>query len=355
MFTEQDNSSQMLQDSSPRAIFEVQTDAEGNWNLGIPKDLGPGIHRVTVVDEQGMEKDTALFTLEKDVQVIEKIREGLTPAFFYGIIFFLLIILLLAANTLRLMRKAKKRETKNEAMIKQRTTAAIMVIAIVASFIVGGLILFFTGSFNLSTQSESGAVQTSSQEKLEKTAIIHERINGVVLNPYTLLPEAGLRLKMNEVSIDVGEAGRFVFTKVKESEPLTIEHEALKGHELSLYLTPDANSNVFIYFDKKLYGLIVDIFEAEQSQTISQIYNSAANGLQEEMDKLGFVEHYESLYDDKDGDDFSLKIKSMKFVDNYVSSYEISYPRVLQVEFEHENRLNVYSFTYENDAWKLVE
>ena len=62
-----------IQSNQPKAIMNLESDAQGNWEVAIPQDLPPGLHKIIVETEDGQQQDLALFNAPSSSQVINKL------------------------------------------------------------------------------------------------------------------------------------------------------------------------------------------------------------------------------------------------------------------------------------------
>lgn len=337
--------------NQPKAIIEIQTDAQGNWEAQFPQDLSPGLHKIIVETEGGEHHDMALLNLQVRGQSPVESAPVNYEHYLYPVALLTILVLILAVNNLRLMFKAKKDRRKLEKRQNNMTLVTVMVALF--SIFVFCFVAYQSGWF-MSQVSNSGLVEPIYDVPVDKEIGLIN-VNGILLDPLEDVGVAGADLMVKEVSIRTQEGGAYNFSQIPSNSYIRLTHPELKKALLKK-VEVDNVGNMQILFNVGMYNVLMSAIDNESNGQLSKIYEQLPSVIKSKVNEQDFINQYAVDFAPKDLSRQNLVVAQTDKQDAWSSEkYDVLFDKAISVQVEVDDVFVNYYLVYEDGQWKVIK
>ncbi len=343
------------QNNQPKAIVDLESDAQGNWEAVIPQDLPPGLHKVIVETEDGQQQDLALFNMPIRTQTVDKPVAVKDYGFFlYPTAILTLLVLILALNNLRLMVKAKLNKKNLEEKQKRVTY-----ITVLASLLAIGIFIFlaFQANWLGFGKNNSGlpSNRDSNQTKVEKMPAKTVDVRGLVVDPITNLALVGADLSFGDVSIRIQDGGAYVFSQIPEDAEIVITHPQFKK-AVNKKIILDEQGAMDIYLSPDMINALISVVDYESQGKINSIYQQLPEKLINSVTEEEYIGQFVQDFDRSDLSSQKIVIKDLsKQDDAVIEKYSLTLNKAIRVDLEKNDKSITYFLTNQDGSWSVVK
>jgi hypothetical protein len=342
------------QNTQPKAIVDLESDAAGNWEAVIPQDLPPGLHKVIVETEDGQQQDLALFNMPMRTEVVDKPVQVKDYHFFlYPTAILTLLVLILALNNLRLMVKAKLNKRNLEE--KQKRITLITVLASVLAISIFAFLAYQAGWMMNYTQT--GKSIQDNNKKAENIEIPVELIDvrGLIVDPVTNLGLSGADLTVGDVNIRLQDGGAYVFSQIPANSFIRITHPQFKKPIKKSVILDDQGA-MDVYLSADMINALITVIDYESTGQLQNIYQQLPEKLINSMTEEQYLKEYEKNFDRQDLSNQELVIKNIIKSDEVVlDKYSLLLNKAILVELTKSDEVFKYYLTNEDGSWSIVK
>lgn len=329
--------------------FDLQSDASGNWDLMIDKNIPEGPRILMVEDEYGNTDEALIYILKQTQTPSSSENFGLidrvtTMAPEISVITIWSLVILVAISAINMARLAKQADT--EAMGFPRQTkyfGANVVVAIVLVLLAFSAALFFNyklGYFKIVR---------------DKPELIVNKFSGQLLDPVTF---QGIKadLSSGDTTVKTSESGYFVFNQVRADEGVYLTHPALQR---SVTFLPNKKQNgemISWYFSPEMYNTLIQVLDLEARGKFDDIYKKLPEVVSQKTDTATFFANYKTHLTPNNVKDQTVFIKEVSVIDRWKNEkYEILFDKVYPITVFHNNKSEVYYLLYEAGEWRILK
>ncbi|GEM_PF-1165513 len=343
-----------IQSNQPKAIMNLESDAQGNWEVAIPQDLPPGLHKIIVETEDGQQQDLALFNAPSSSQVINKLTVVKNYDFFlYPAAILTLLVLILALNNLRLMVKTKLNKKKLEEKQK-KVTLIIVLISLLAMGIFAKL-AYQTSLMHRDNAINNLNFNNTQDEQVTKIPAKLIDVRGLVVDPVTNLALIGADLSAGDVNIRIQDGGAYVFSQIPEDEGIVITHPQFKK-AVNKKISLDEQGAMDIYLSPDMINALISVVDFEASGQIDRIYQQLPEKLINNLKEEDFIKGFIQNFDRSDLSNQQITVKNINKREEVVlDKYSLLLPKAIQVDLQRSQEMITYFLTIEDGIWKAIK
>jgi heme/copper-type cytochrome/quinol oxidase subunit 2 len=325
--------------------FETDTDATGNWTFDFENNLTPGMHTMVVQDEDGAQKEVGIYVMRnKEVGLIERVKEVMPPIFIYATLLGILIIIVLAIDTVRLARTAEK--TEHQKKRHHYFQHAILFCSVALAIIIAvGLIV----DYKTRMYSRFADTIQSGQKLIVK-------VSGAVIDPLTLQGVTGVDLNSGVSTIRTGQGGYYSFDDVDAFSGIKITHPEI--HRALIYLPGDKakEQKMDIYFEAKMYNKLIDYINFEAESKWAGAYNLLAAEVQQKITVDDFSKEAKSIFTKDNIMDQELVIVKVEPIrDWFIEKFALRFGGAVKITVFNNGAKADYYLIKAGDEWRIAD
>ncbi len=185
------------------------------------------------------------------------------------------------------------------------------------------------------------------------------KVSGVVIEPFTRTPVAGVDLVVGDTSIKTSESGRFVFTGVGTQTGIRLTHPELLRALVLLPYTREGGQELEILFNVPLLNALVTIIDFEARGNLDATYEYLIADIQDMVSRQDFEDAHKSIFKEEDITNQEIVIRRMHHTrDYYVREYDVRLREVFEFEVINGAKSKwirlVKIKEKESSQWKLI-
>jgi hypothetical protein len=334
--------------------YQLQGDAQGNWQIKVDNELSAGAHIITVEDENGNTDQAMMYvvkeagTVKKEISVVDRFSE-IIPGYLWWILWLLIVaIALLSAYLIRVSRKADSLEnalpdtTKHNYAIKALILTSLAFICVLSA--------------GLYINRETNFLSRFFAKNQGATTVVNE-LSGQIIVPFTGVGVGGVDVASGETSVRTSGSGSFIFSSVAQDVGVKITYSSLLRPIVFTPASGAEKQHLNIYFDAEMYNTLFKVMDAEARGQFGDIYTKyASQEIKRLNDENTFIANYSTVLTPENVTDQELVVVKNEIVDNYsLDKYDFDFSKVVLITVSIGGKNEPYAMIFEGNEWKLVK
>ncbi len=337
-------------------IFNLESDASGNWNLDVFQQVDPGVHLVEVEDEKGnqhqvmmyvvkdQETQTQRITFEPIQQASVDYHKPVVMSLLFLLIIFL-FFLIYTCYRLYLIWVGKNPSDREEKEEKKYNTLVVLILLAV--------LVIFIGAGMISSTGRTFIKHWFQTQNLEYQAV---DLSGRLIDPLTLQGVAGVDLQVQDTSIRTSETGSFVFNQVNTQTGVKLTQPELLRALIYLPSNQLSSQQPTLYFNIQALNTLIRAIDLEARDKHSQVYDLLAPQIQVQINSHDYAQSADTYFSSQNLTDQYLALtETVKLGELRLDKYGLTFNNILAITVRVNDQLATYHLKYQDNQWWLVK